>query len=88
MFLKKHFFTEAERKKIVQAITGAEEMTSGEIRLHVEAKCKKENVLERATEVFFHLARMPGRKTIHSFLKWSGERCRRGHPGPEPRPIH
>lgn len=55
MFLKKHFFTEEERKKIVQAITDAEAMTSGEIRLHVEAKCKQENVLERATEVFFQL---------------------------------
>ena len=55
MIFKKHFFNEEERKKIVQAITDAEAMTSGEIRLHIEAKCKKENVLDRATEVFFQL---------------------------------
>ena len=55
MFLKKHFFSEEERAKIVRAITDAEAMTSGEIRLHVEEKCKNENVLERATEVFFQL---------------------------------
>jgi len=52
---QKQFFTEAERQKIVQAIVDAEAMTSGEIRLHVEPKCKKDNVLERAAEVFFQL---------------------------------
>ena len=55
MIFKKHFFKEDERKKIVQVIADAEAMTSGEIRLHVEAKCKNENVLERATEIFFQL---------------------------------
>jgi uncharacterized membrane protein len=55
MLFQKSFFKEAETKAIVQAIGDAEAMTSGEIRLHVEAKCKKENVLERATEVFFKL---------------------------------
>lgn len=52
---QKHFFNEKQRKAIVAAITDAEAMTSGEIRLHVEAKCKKENVLDRAAEVFFQL---------------------------------
>ena len=46
MIFKKHFFNEEERKKIVQAIADAEAMTSGEIRLHIEAKCKNENVYE------------------------------------------
>ncbi len=55
MLFQKQFFTEDQRKAIVQAIADAEDMTSGEIRLHVEAKCKNENVLERATEVFFQL---------------------------------
>ena len=55
MIFKKHFFKEEERKKIVQSIAEAEAMTSGEIRLHIEAKCKNENVLDRATEVFFQL---------------------------------
>ncbi len=55
MLFQKQFFKEAERKAIVQAITDAEQMTSGEIRLHIEANCKNENVLDRATEVFFKL---------------------------------
>ena len=55
MLGKKHFFSDQENKAIVQAIGDAEAMTSGEIRLHVEAKCKTENVLERATEVFYQL---------------------------------
>ena len=55
MIFKKHFFKEDERKKIVQSIAEAEAMTSGEIRLHIEAKCKNENALDRATEVFFQL---------------------------------
>lgn len=52
---QKHFFTEEQRKTIVQAIADAEAMTSGEIRLHIEAKCKNKNVLDRATEIFFKL---------------------------------
>ena len=55
MLFQKQFFKEEERKSIVQAITDAEQMTSGEIRLHIEANCKNENVLDRATEVFFQL---------------------------------
>ena len=55
MIFKKHFFSEEKRKAIVQAITNAEAMTSGEIRLHIEANCKKETVLDRAAEVFFQL---------------------------------
>lgn len=55
MILKKRFFTVEEKKRMVQAIADAEEMTSGEIRVHVEAKCKAENVLHRAMEVFYKL---------------------------------
>lgn len=55
MLFKKHFFNEQQRNAIVAAIADAEAMTSGEIRLHVEAKCKNENVLARAAEVFFQL---------------------------------
>lgn len=51
----KHFFSDTDRQKIVQAIADAESMTSGEIRLHIEATCKKDNVLERSTDVFRHL---------------------------------
>ena len=54
MFFKKHFFTEEEKKAVVQAITEAEAMTSGEIRVHIEPKCKGE-VLHRAAHVFYKL---------------------------------
>ncbi len=55
MLFQKQFFNDTQRKAIVQAITDAELMTSGEIRLHIEPKCATENVLERASEVFFKL---------------------------------
>ncbi len=55
MLFQKQFFSEEQRKAIVQTISDAEAMTSGEIRLHVEERCKPENVLERATEIFFQL---------------------------------
>ncbi|MES2621875.1 MAG: TPM domain-containing protein [Bacteroidota bacterium] len=55
MLSKKSFFTDTEKKAIVQAIADAEAMTSGEIRLHTEGKCRTENVLNRATEIFFQL---------------------------------
>jgi len=54
MFLKRHFFNEEHRNAIVQAITDAEAMTSGEIRVHVEPKCSGD-VLHRAKEVFYQL---------------------------------
>ena len=50
-FKKKHFFTDEEKKLLVQEITDAEAMTSGEIRVHIEPNCKID-VLKRATEVF------------------------------------
>jgi uncharacterized membrane protein len=52
MIFKKHFFTPEQRDKIVKAIADAELMTSGEIRLHVEANCSKDEPIERAAEVF------------------------------------
>jgi uncharacterized membrane protein len=60
---KKHFFSLEEKKAIVKAIGEAEDMTSGEIRVHIEAKCKHDNPLHRATEVFYHLGMD---KTAHS----------------------
>ncbi len=48
------FFTEQEKANIVNAIKSAELNTSGEIRLHVESKCK-EDVLDRATHWFSKL---------------------------------
>lgn len=55
MFLNKSFFNDAEKQAIVKAIADAELMTSGEIRVHIEPRCKNENVLDRAVEVFHQL---------------------------------
>lgn len=47
----KDFFTAAESEQIVQAIRDAEKSTSGEIRVHLEERCKGE-ALKRAIEIF------------------------------------
>lgn len=46
------FLTEAEQKRIVEAIGKAELRTSGEIRVHVEPKCKTADPVKRAVAVF------------------------------------
>ena len=46
-----NFFNKAEKEKIIQAIKEAEFETSGEIRLHLESRCKGEP-LDRAVAVF------------------------------------
>ena len=46
------FFSKEQQIKIQNAIKQAELKTSGEIRVHIETHCKKENILERAWEVF------------------------------------
>ena len=43
--------TDTERLQIENAIKQAEKNTSGEIRVHIETRCKK-NVLDQATDVF------------------------------------
>ncbi len=48
------FFNEKQKKQIVEAIKEAEKETSGEIRLHIESKCKGDP-LERAMKVFAKL---------------------------------
>jgi uncharacterized membrane protein len=50
----KDFFTAAEQEQIVQAIRDAEQQTSGEIRVHLEERCKEEPV-QRAKELFGEL---------------------------------
>ena len=47
----RNFFTEEEKENIKLSIKNAELDTSGEIRVHVENKCKGE-VLDRAAYVF------------------------------------
>ena len=46
------FFSKEEQQKIVSAIKEAELNTSGEIRVHIENRCKGET-LERAAEIFY-----------------------------------
>lgn len=48
----KDFFTAAESEQIVQAIRDAEKSTSGEIRVHLEERCKGGDPLKRAIEMF------------------------------------
>jgi uncharacterized membrane protein len=52
--MSKKTLSEAEETQILDAIAHAEKMTSGEIRVHIESKCKNE-VLDRGAEVFFEL---------------------------------
>jgi len=50
----KNFFNKEQKQQIVEAIRHAEKDTSGEIRLHIESKCKGEP-LERAVKMFADL---------------------------------
>lgn len=50
----REFLSEQDEQKIVQAIADAEEFTTGEIRVHIEAKCKKDPV-DRAKAIFAEL---------------------------------
>ncbi|MBL7882995.1 MAG: TPM domain-containing protein [Bacteroidia bacterium] len=47
----KNFFTEEQKQAIQQAIANAELNTSGEVRVHIEAKCKGD-ALNAAVETF------------------------------------
>ena len=46
-----NFFTFEDKKQISEAIQVAEQNTSGEIRIHVEGKCRVD-VLDRASYIF------------------------------------
>lgn len=52
---KKEFFTTEERERIVQAVRNAERMTSGEVRVFVESRCRYVDAFDRARELFFQL---------------------------------
>ena len=51
----KEFFTTEEKNRIVSAVRDAERMTSGEVRVFVESKCRYMDPLDRAAEIFFNL---------------------------------
>lgn len=50
----KKFFTEEQKLAIQKAIADAELNTSGEIRVHIDDKCK-EDVLDKAANIFHQL---------------------------------
>lgn len=45
----------AEEEEILQAVRDAERLTSGEIRVHIESRCKTADPVGRAVEVFYQL---------------------------------
>jgi uncharacterized membrane protein len=49
------YFSEEEIAAVKSAIQAAEKNTSGEIRVHLEAYCRRKNVLDRAARVFAKL---------------------------------
>ena len=52
--MAKKFLTQEEEEEILKAIENAEKETSGEIRIHIESKCKVDAV-DRAVEVFYFM---------------------------------
>lgn len=51
-----YILSEIQQKNIVHAIHEAEELTSGEIKVHVEEHCPTPNPIDRAAEVFRYLS--------------------------------
>lgn len=49
------FLTQEQEEDIVEAIRQAEQETSGEVRVHIEKKCKADGPIDRAKEVFAEL---------------------------------
>ncbi len=47
--------TEAQKKRVVEAIGQAETRTSGEVRVHIEDHCPEADVLIRAQQIFAEL---------------------------------
>lgn len=52
---QQEFFTAREQEEILAAIRSAEKVTSGEIRLFVESRCRFVDPIDRAREIFFGL---------------------------------
>lgn len=52
---EKEFFTPEEKNRVIETIREAERLTSGEIRLFIESKCRFMDAIDRAQEIFFRL---------------------------------
>jgi uncharacterized membrane protein len=50
------FLSEEQKKQVIEAIKEAELATSGEIKVHIEENCPKDNPVQRATYLFNYLA--------------------------------
>jgi uncharacterized membrane protein len=61
------FLTKTEEEEIVEAIRQAEMTTSGEIRVHLEPSTGKQDIFERAMEVF-HSLKMDNTKQENGVL--------------------
>lgn len=51
-----YILSEIQQKNIIHAIHEAEELTSGEIKVHVEEHCAAAHPIDRAAEVFRYLS--------------------------------
>lgn len=61
------FLSAKEEEEVVEAIRKAEKATSGEIRVHIEKTHGKQDIFERAIEVF-HLLKMDNTKQENGVL--------------------
>lgn len=52
---KKEHLGESEEKAVVQAITAAEQGNRGEVKVHLEARCRAQQPMERAADLFGEL---------------------------------
>ena len=70
LFKKKAFFSDAEQKVIVDAITAAEKETSGEVRIFVESKNAFVDPLDRAKEIFdkLHMHKTKHRNAVLLYI--------------------
>lgn len=52
---RKSFFSPEDSRLIAEAISNAEQETSGEVRVFVESRCSWVDAIDRAAEIFFSL---------------------------------
>ena len=56
LFPSKPFLTDAEQQRVTEAISAAEQKTSGEIRVYMESRCSYLDPVDRAKELFYQLS--------------------------------
>jgi len=75
VFFKKQLFNAEQKEQIVAAIRQAENVTSGEIKVHLEARCAKEP-MARALEVFHQLGvhKTEQKNGVLIYLAWKDKK--------------